>query len=450
MSKFESSPIVQKFQQHLNKLPEESGMFIAGVSGGPDSMALLYIMHRLELDVTVMHCNYQVRGEDSDKDQHLVEEVCQLWNLECISVRLDPDERDNENFQLWARNRRYSIFRDLKNELEADYIVTAHHQDDQLETILQKVLRGSGISAWKGIKAVDGDLFRPLLGTDKSEIMTFVQEQHIPYRIDSSNEESTYARNFLRHQWFPALHDLFPGWEKNILKLPERAREYDAMSDFIFEMISDKSNTINIDPFLKLPEEIQLSMLFKFLHQNMPGVELSEGLLHEAMNITSLQAGKSIEIGGKYILYKDRDQIILNRTKDRTVHQAIEEHEIEKNIKREGFLFAKEKFAQTFALETLTIDAEKVTFPIVMRNWRDGDSIQPLGMKGTQLVSDHLANRKIRSSEKKNALVIESFDGTICAVIFPHLVSENQIGTISENVKCTQNTEYSIIIQKVK
>ena len=448
MSKFESFPIVQKFQQQQNKLSADSCKLIAGISGGPDSMALLYIMHRLNVDVTAVHCNYQVRGEASEKDQQLVEEVCKLWSIECVSVRLEPEEKGSENFQLWARNRRYSIFRDLKKEIDAEYIVTAHHLDDQLETILQKILRGSGISAWAGMKILDGELFRPLLKTDKSEIMQFVQAQNVPYRIDSSNEESTYARNFLRHQWFPALNDLFPGWKENILKLPARAREFDAMTEYLFSSISEKQNIIYTEPFIKLPEEIQVSMLFKLFEKNLQPEEVSDGLLREAMKIKDLQTGKSIAIGENYLLHKDRERFILQEKNQKSLYQTIQKIEIIDGREIAGLQFKRDAFQQNYEPETLSMDDEKIEYPIIIRSWKDGDFFQPLGMNGTQTVSDHLVNRKIDSSEKKKALVIESFDGTICAVIFPHLVNKNEIGTISEKLKCTEQTKHSLTVQK--
>lgn len=107
-------------------------------------MAMLYLLHRFGIDTTAVHCNYQLRGEASDKDQKLVEEICAYWNIECVSMRLDSSEETDGNFQDWARKRRYQAYEDIKKEYNADLILTAHHEDDQLETILQKILRGSG------------------------------------------------------------------------------------------------------------------------------------------------------------------------------------------------------------------------------------------------------------------------------------------------------------------
>ena len=144
-------------------------------------MAMLYLLHRFDIDTVVVHCNYQLRGGASDADQELVEDICMHWKMECVSLRFDSLKESDGNFQDWARSRRYQAFEDIKNEYTANLILTAHHQDDQLETILQKVLRGSGIASWKGMEMLEGDLFRPLLNVSKSQIMEFVQEANVPY-----------------------------------------------------------------------------------------------------------------------------------------------------------------------------------------------------------------------------------------------------------------------------
>lgn len=135
------------FKNHLSALLsdyfEPSSLFVIGVSGGPDSMALLYLLHLLEQDTFVVHVNYGKRGKKSDKDQELTEQMAFQWGFECCSIRLDPEEAKGKNFQNWAREQRYRFFRDLMQDLKADAIVTAHHQDDQIETILQKLFRGA-------------------------------------------------------------------------------------------------------------------------------------------------------------------------------------------------------------------------------------------------------------------------------------------------------------------
>ncbi len=451
MSKFESSPVNSEFQKQIKVfLPDRSVKIVAGVSGGPDSMALLYLMHRHKLNVVAVHCNYQLRGKASDLDQKLVEEICALWNIECVAVTFDPEESQGMNFQAWARDRRYQVYRDVKKEFEADLIATAHHEDDQIETIFQKILRGAGVSAWKGMDVLDGDLFRPLLGLSRAQIMQFIQEYHTPYRIDRSNEESTYARNFIRNNWFPLLNDLFPGWETNLLEIPKRADEFRKMAKTILAGMSDHPKRINRKEFLKLDPAIWPVVFKQFIRQTGADIDLSRGFLEDIGRLKALQSGQTIEISSRYTIIRDRDQFKLTESGgDDSISVQIDENDIESGFVHNCLQFQAEEAPGSFSENVLHLDLSKIQFPLTLRTWEDGDVIRPFGMEGTQLISDHLTNRKISSDQKKSAKVLQFFDGTICAVIFPGCEKIGRIGTISELVRCTQKTKKTLTIRKV-
>ncbi len=412
-------------------------------------MALLYLMHRHKLDVIAVHCNYQLRGKASDQDQSLVEEICALWNIECVSVRFDPEESKGMNFQAWARDRRYQVFRNVKREFDADLIATAHHEDDQIETIIQKVLRGAGVSAWKGMDELDDELFRPLLGISRTEIMQFIQEFNIPYRIDRTNEESTYARNFIRNNWFPLLNKLFPGWKTNILEIPKRAEEFQTMTETILAGISDHPARLNREAFLKLDPAIRPVIFKKFIGISDADVDLSRGFLQHIGRLESLQSGKFMEISPRYRVIRDRDHFKLveeNVNKDESVQ--INKKDIEAGLNYEHISIQKENAPVNFSEYELHLDLSKLQFPLTLRNWKDGDTIQPFGMHGSQLISDHLTNRKISSDQKKSVKVLQTFDGTIGAVIFPDNKKAGKIGTISDLVRCTDKTKKTLTIRK--
>ncbi|MGN8225249.1 tRNA lysidine(34) synthetase TilS [Gracilimonas sp. BCB1] len=265
-----ANSISKKIQKHLSQSLadyfEPDAFFILGVSGGPDSMALLYLFHLLERDALVVHINYGKRGKQSDKDQELVEQLSFQWGFECCSIRLNPKEAEGGNFQNWARNQRYQFFQDLKGNSGADAIVTAHHQDDQAETILQKLFRGSGPAAWQGMKEWDGKLFRPLLNFDKEEILAFCESEAIPYRTDESNKSSDYARNFIRNEFASKMDDLLPGWKQNILNLPEQGKLFEASITEITEQVTNK-NSINLKKYAQLPEILKPAVLKNLLDQ---------------------------------------------------------------------------------------------------------------------------------------------------------------------------------------
>ncbi|MGA1465841.1 MAG: tRNA lysidine(34) synthetase TilS, partial [Balneolaceae bacterium] len=230
MNKFASSLAERSVQKHLETYFGTHPSLICGVSGGVDSMVLLHLLHRAGAQVTVVHVNYQKRGEDSELDQQLVEEICRLYKVECVSVRFDASDSTG-NFQAWAREKRYGVFRDLKREFRADAIATAHHRDDQVETIYQRLMRGSGMEHWGGMQVYEQGLFRPLLELGKEDIQMVAEQNGILYRTDVSNLDVAYGRNFIRLSLEPELDRFFPGWKTNLLGLGQRAREFEAMRD---------------------------------------------------------------------------------------------------------------------------------------------------------------------------------------------------------------------------
>ena len=453
MSKFESSRLNREFKAIKDRFADLFGRkVLIGVSGGADSMCLLYLLHRNEIDTVVVHCNYQLRGKSSDQDQKLVEEICSLWEIDCVSVRLNPEEAERQNFQSWARDERYRIFREIKDEENAEIILTAHHEDDQLETIFQKILRGSGIGSWKGMDLLDEDLMRPLLQITKSEIMEFVQEFNIPYRIDSSNEESTYARNFIRNNWFPELNRLFPGWKENLLRVQERSEEFEKMADQLLRQLTDESGTrLQREEFLKFIPDLWPVIIHRFLEKNSYGSNVSRGFLQQISSIADLQTGKSIQISDSYHLLRDRTHfVIIEAENGNNYSEAIIPDDIPKRgIKVDNLLITVAPWDQKILDQALQLDYSELVFPLILRNWKDGDLIRPLGMKGSQLISDHLTNQKIAAPEKREANVLVSFDGTVYAVIFPSINKKSRMGTISEAVKCSPKTTKTIIIRKI-
>jgi tRNA(Ile)-lysidine synthase len=449
MSKLELSQINREFHKQVNNNLKRDDFVIAGISGGPDSMLLLYLLHRAGIKTVSVHCNYGLRGKASDQDQKLVEQMSSMWEIECVSVRLDSEEAGDDNFQNWARKRRYEIFYDLKREYQANYITTAHHQDDQVETILQKILRGSGTAAWKGMSVKEDDLFRPLLGIGKDEIMQFVQEFNIPYRIDGTNEESTYARNFLRHNWFPELNRFFPGWKDNLLKIPNRAEEFESMADHILSGISEHPDRLNRSGFLSLPETIRPVILHRFIEKNERKSGLSHSFLSNIESLEELQTGKAVQISKYLSVERDRDLfIVVQNEEPQGDTGVITIQRFSDSVKTGGLKMSLEPCTGKYKEGVLYLDVDKISFPLTLRNWQKGDVIKPLGMAGSQLISDHLTNRKIWSSKKDEAKVLETFDGMICALIFPHKTADFQQGTVSEEVRCTSETKTVVTISK--
>ena len=515
MSKYESSLIEVAVKKHLEDCFDRTPRLICGVSGGVDSMVLLHVLRRLGIDLLVVHINYQTRGEDSERDQDLVEKMCRLYQAECVSVRLDPEASEG-NFQAWAREQRYEVFRGLMREESASGIATAHHQTDQVETILQRIFRGAGMEHWAGMRTFEQGLFRPLLTWTKQEIRSYAMQEGLLFREDSSNERPEYGRNFIRLGLEPELNRFFPGWQKNLLALRERADEIEAMQMCILASVLDADKeSVNRPLLLQLPENLWPPVLSRWV-QSRTSAKRSKGTMRQFLHIDSLQTGQAIaggmDAGGTVVwVVRDRDRFTLSKSWDGekgvgpksealvagdvkaggfkvddfkatdvgatdamttdvgatdamttdgrpsnselvnrnpeaeacTIFlEMLRDGEVPECAARSGVLISLKNWhtGLGFRNEQLHLDAAKIGFPLTLRRWRDGDRIQPLGMHGTRLVSDVLTDRKVSSAEKKQAQVLLSFDGTVCAVIFPHPLSQGSVGAIAENCKCTGTT----------
>jgi tRNA(Ile)-lysidine synthase len=441
MSKSEFSLIEKRVSEKIEELFSENPKFVVGVSGGADSMALLFVIRELNINALVVHINYDLRGDESDKDQELVEGIAFEWGFECCSINLDSKKALHKNFQNWAREERYKIFNDLSDEIDADGVVIAHHKDDQVETIVQKLFRGSSPESWTGMGEWDGKLFRPLLAFSKKEILQYCEDKAIPYRTDQSNLKSKYARNFLRNELSDELDSRFPGWQENILKLQDFGKLNEALLDELSSRYFDSSrfkitrldlsNTLVIKALLK-----------KFIEQHINSV--SRGLIDEAFNLIQSQTGAILELSEMITLVRERDHLIIKQDQPLIESVTILSEDLKFGIDVNGL----ELKVDDKPSSELYLDMNSLEFPLFLRRWNNGDKIQPLGMKGSQKVSDHLTNKKVPTSVKENSLVLTDSDSTIYAIIYS--LKESPSGTISEICKATDSTKQYLLITTKK
>lgn len=442
MSKSASNFIEKSVLDSLNLMHLKKPKVLLGVSGGPDSMALMYAFFKARVDVMVVHINYGIRGIESDLDQELVEGMCTEWGFECCTLRLESKEKIG-NFQNWARDERYRIFRDLKEVNRADCIATAHHQNDQIETILQKLFRGSGVEAWQGMNVWDDELIRPLLFFSKAEILQYCEQEAIPYRIDESNLESGYARNFIRNELEESFDKFFPGWRSNILALSEKGEITDlAIQEILDSMLEDEG--LRLSKFSKLDEKLKTPVLKKFITLSNLDLSFSKGMLLQLLEIEKAQVGTTLPISNSLSLVRDRSFIALKNESSTDLSLTFSKKEVTPGIKTQGLEISITQDVKKDS--SLFFDAALIKWPLTLKRWSEGDKFIPFGMKGSQKISDHLTNRKISSSKKEKALILSDVDSTIYAIIFPAKASNGEIGTISEIVRCTEHTtEYLTI-----
>lgn len=449
MNKSELLPIENKVANAVtaNFAPAQKLCFVLGVSGGIDSTCLLHIFAKLQLKIIVVHVNYKTRGDASEKDAKFVQKTCAALNIECRVFEADYKKVSYANFQDWARTVRYTYFEEVASRVNADGIATAHNEDDQLETILQKVFRGSGLASWAGISVWNGLLFRPLISTNRAEIEAYCEDQNIDYRTDRSNLESKYARNFLRNEWLPDLTQHFPGWRNNIHSVADQAAIFKAALQYILNDVAKNNDSLCRTAFLGLPLPLQKSLLLLFVGKKYPDESLSKSAIMELSKLESLQTGKKIQLSDQLFLVRDREFFKLQAAGlHPTQIYVLKIEDLENPIGVEKIELSLQSFDEPNFNTALYLDVEKLQWPLQLRPWRKGDWFQPFGMKGHQTVADHLTNRKIDSSKKTKAMVIEDFEERVAAVIFPP-IKNGEPGTISELFKCSDATRNVLMIK---
>jgi tRNA(Ile)-lysidine synthase len=431
--------MIRKLKEYSEKY---SGRWVTGVSGGSDSMSLLHGLVMLGLKPVVAHVNYGKRIPDSDLDENLVRQYCLNNGLLFFCKKTDlPIEG---NFQNAARKLRYEWFEKVRIQTESKWIATAHHSDDQIETLIFRLLRKCSLGELTGIQQEKGCIIRPLLTVSKKSVDRFVHKHNIPFRTDESNYDLSYDRNMIRHKVIPALDQEFNDWREQIAELPVLAHYYhqcirEAAEPFISE------HGLNTEYMRQLPQEFHKDILSYYIRRETDD-SATRGFLENVTKLQNIQTGRVISVNSDFDLVKNRAHLLLQpRDKITAKESIIEGSEIPVSVKAGIY-----KLSFNFGIwqgkpqqNTLEMDVSELLFPLKIREWRDGDKIQPLGMKGHKLVSDLLTDKKVSASLKRNSLVTETFDGKICAVIF----GVNPEGVISRKVKCHKKTRKTLMIK---
>jgi len=402
--------IIRNYIDKLCLLKPDSKI-IVGLSGGADSVVLLHILHRLGYSCSAAHCNFHLRGEESERDEHFAAEFAASLNLPFFKqdfATRDIAKRRGISIEMAARDLRYQWFAELRENHRADAIAVAHHRDDSIETLLLNLIRGTGIKGLTGIQPRIGNLVRPLLCVSKKEILHYAQTKNLPFITDSSNAQEEMIRNKIRLQVIPLLETINPSVREAIVQtidnLNEAAKIYETEIEKALRLI-DNNNSISI-PLLKTfpsPE----SILFELLKNYGFGKEVVRDIYYAIDS----QPGKTFYAPDYYVL-KDRDQFLLSPI----VREEEKEYLIHANETFLEFPFPMEialRKNETGAdidkdAHTATLDFDKLHFPLTLRRWKKGDKFMPIGMKNFQKVSDFFSNRKFSKIQKAQTWVLIS------------------------------------------
>jgi tRNA(Ile)-lysidine synthase len=410
--------------EHLQttRLIPSGARVIVACSGGADSMALADLLLRFDFEIYIAHANFQLRGEDSEADEALVRAFAEERGVPVRIRRFHAEETARERgngLQEAARTLRYEWFDELAEELSADCIATAHHRDDQIETYLWHMLRGSSWSGFTGIHSQNGNIVRPLLFASKEDLLDHCKLHDVPYREDLSNADPKYARNRIRHELIPLLQSIRPGFEKNILRQMEAFEEIDyVLTEFLSsltpQMIELRSDGLAIDTneLRQLPFQ-RLVLLRVARDYGFPARRVNE-----IVDLIDAPPGKVLYSKSHRII-RERNLLLITPKADLPPEPVLIFEETEE-VHSPAHLLVSRMNVDEVTLdddpEVACFDFDALEFPLTVRLWQHGDRMRPIGLEGSQKLSDIYTQAKLGTLEKEQATVITSGEKIIWAV----------------------------------
>jgi tRNA(Ile)-lysidine synthase len=400
--------MLNKVKDYIKKynLLNDNELYIVALSGGADSVALLLLLDEMGYKVHAAHCNFHLRGTESDRDELFCESLCQQKSIPFHRIHFDTltyAETHKVSVEMGARELRYRYFEQLRKDLDAVGVCVAHHRDDSVETVLLNIVRGTGLRGLTGIQPRNGHILRPLLCVSRQEIEAYLQKKGQEYVTDSTNLEDDVLRNKVRLNVLPMLNELNPAVCENIQNMTMHLTEAQKVLDRFVE----KYKEVKCITFKELDKIGSREYL------------LFEWLKNYGFNGTQVQQIMEAETGGivtsslKYDVLKDRDSYIVEPSLEPLKPLRIPEdgtyilnNELKFTVKKVPVWVSKDA-------AIATLDASKVCFPLTVRRVKEGDWMIPYGMEGRKLLSDLMTDRKMTLFEKRRQLVVVDVHDTI-------------------------------------
>ena len=403
-------------------------------------MVLLDLISKTNIEFAVAHCNFQLRGDESEGDENFVKSYCNENSIQGFFQKFDTKqfaEDEKLSIQVAARKLRYEWFYELLVTENFDFVATAHHLDDQLETFLIHFSRGTGLDGLTGIPSQNDKIIRPLLTFSRAEIETFANENNLKWREDSSNASDKYVRNKIRHQVVPILKELNPSFldsfENTIQNLNQAQTLVDDASRIVYrKVVKDVDNQKKID----LNELLQLPNYQAYLYQWLMPFGFSAW--QDIYNLVEAQSGKQI-FSEHFRLLKDRETLIIEPKSVKISDDFfIQENQSQLNFPLK-LSFCNVDDITINDSKTIFVDAKTLKFPLQLRKWQEGDYFYPFGMNGKKKISKFFKDEKFSVIDKEKIWL---------------LCSENRIVWIvgkrmDDQFKVTENTQTIIKIQLV-
>ncbi len=414
--------ILKRFKDILNEYQWQDRRVIVAVSGGLDSMLLAWLFHEAAVQFQVAHCNFGLRGVESDEDEAFVRSWAVArgipFHVASFNTR-DILEKEGGNLQETARVLRYDWLEGLRVQLNYDFIATAHHMQDGVETMLINLFRGTGISGLHGILPQYGNIIRPLLSFSKEEMKVFATKVEITWREDSSNAKDDYTRNQVRHRLLPIAEEIFPNVLYNLYGNLNRFREVEQLYNESIERyrhrLVEQRGEDRYIPVLKLKYCQPLGTLFWEL---VKPYNFKPAQLHDLLHLLNAETGRYVQSGTHRII-RNRNFLIITSLKAEESHFMLLSGQEEKWTIPGGTLqvtpvhsheeiVKQKKFLSTEPREVY-LDAASLSYPLILRPWKTGDYFYPLGMsKKKKKLSRFFIDQKMALHEKEKIWVVES------------------------------------------
>ena len=408
--------MLQSFSAYISEqsLFTPADRLLLTVSGGIDSMVLTELCRQAGLHFGIAHCNFQLRGQDSEDDEAFVRETAAKYKAAFHVQRFDPKSLAHAkgiSTQMAARELRYPWFETIRHQFNYDYILTAHHQDDLLETLLLNLTRGTGLAGLHGILPKNGCLVRPLLFAPRSEIAAFAAQHHLIWREDSSNASTDYVRNRLRHEVIPVLREINPRVSAAAAVLAERVKATEAI-------LEAKRKEAEAEVVRRSGSGVWLTI--ERLEQQVAPLELlAHWLNHYGFDYAQskhIWANRNGQTGKQYFsathtLTLDRGKYLVTPAHEAAPICYVWEESDQELFYAKGRMHWERVQTPVFESnpETAYFDADTLAFPLTLRLWQPGDWFCPLGMQGKRKkISDFLVDRKVPRSLKNQVYVLES------------------------------------------
>ncbi len=415
---------INDVKRHIDRLSKgSSSKFLLAISGGADSVAMLDIFADLKYNCIIAHCNFNLRGEESDRDENYVRELAKKTSLPIFVKSFNTKnyaEIHSISIEMAARELRYDWFKNLSEEYNCDKIVVAHHGGDVAETVIINLIRGTGIKGVAGIPETNGKIIRPFLKFDREDILRYLEKKGIKYCEDSTNTSTDYVRNNIRHNIIPEMKKINPALIRTFIENTERIREAEALfrqkvNEIRNSIICNKKDILYID-INGLKESVAPStILYDILKEFSFGSKIVEDIVNSLDGISGKQF-----YSDTHKLIKDRKSLIIYPLKDNNAEKYIvSENDI--TISKPVFIKISKHDIQSYKIpqskDIACVDADKLLFPLTIRRWKNGDIFYPYGMKGKKKkVSDFFSDNKFSIWEKENTWILES-DGKIVWII---------------------------------